>query len=270
MKIREKDIKDIVRSKYDQIVKNTTKESSSSCCGDSNCCDNVDYTVFSDDYSHLPGYYSDADLSLGCGIPSEYAAMQEGNTILDLGSGAGNDCFIARNIVGEKGRVIGVDFAQNMLQKARENAAKLGFDNVEFVESDIENLQIDDKIIDVVISNCVLNLVPDKSKAFNEIYRVLKKGGHFCVSDVVISGNLPETLKNDAEMYAGCVAGAMKKDDYLNHIREQGFKSIEVKKEKKIIIPDSTLLNYMGPDELRTFKESNTGIFSITVIGSKE
>jgi len=270
MKIKKKDIKDIVRSKYDQIAINTTEDNESSCCGENSCCDNVDYTVFSDDYSHLQGYYSDADLSLGCGIPSEYAAMQEGNTILDLGSGAGNDCFIARNIVGEKGRVIGVDFAQNMLQKARENTVKLGFDNVEFIESDIENLQIDDNIIDVVISNCVLNLVPDKSKAFNEIYRVLKKGGHFCVSDVVISGDLPEAIQNDAEMYAGCVAGALKRDDYLNHIREQGFKSIEIKKEKKIIIPDSTLLNYMGPDELRIFKESNTGIFSITVTGSKE
>ncbi len=267
--MKKKDIKDIVRSKYDQIAINTTKDNESSCCGASSCCDNVDYTVFSDDYSHLQGYYSDADLSLGCGIPSEYAAMQEGDTILDLGSGAGNDCFIARNIVGEKGRVIGVDFAQNMMQKARKNASTLGFDNMEFIESDIENLQIDDNIVDVVISNCVLNLVPDKSKAFSEIYRVLKKGGHFCVSDVVISGDLPEALQNDAEMYAGCVAGALKRDDYLNHIREQGFISIEIKKEKKIIIPDSTLQNYMGSDELKTFKESDTGIFSITVIGSK-
>ena len=269
MKIKKKDIKDIVRTKYDQIAIKSKEDNNSSCCGENSCCENVDYTMFSSDYSHLDGYYSDADLSLGCGLPTEFAGIKEGQTVLDLGSGAGNDCFVARALVGDKGRVLGIDFAHNMLQKARENTKKLGFDNVEFIESDIENMQIPNNIIDVVISNCVLNLVPDKRQAFEEIFRVLKKNGRFCVSDIVITGDLPESLKNDAEMYAGCVAGAINKHDYINHIRKQGFEGIEIKKEKKIIIPDSILSNYMGKNELEVFNSSDTGIYSITVIGRK-
>ena len=270
MNTRKKEIKDIVRSKYDQIAKNKDANLETSSCGESSCCESVDYTIFSDDYSKLDGYNPDADLNLGCGIPTELAGIKKGQTVLNLGSGAGNDCFVARCIVGEEGRVIGIDFAANMLQKSRDNVEKLGFENVEFIESDIESLQIGDNIIDVVISNCVLNLVPDKVKAFSVIYRLLKDGGHFCVSDVVTSGDLPEALINDAEMYAGCVAGALKREDYLNHIREQGFKNIAVKKEKKIIIPDAILQNYMRSDDLNTFKASNIGIFSITVIGRKD
>jgi len=229
----------------------------------------MDYTIMADDYSDLEGYQKDADLGLGCGLPTEFADISNGDTVIDLGSGAGNDAFVARSIVGSEGKVFGLDFAGAMITKARENATKLGFDNVSFLRGDIETMPFDDDLADVIVSNCVLNLVPDKAKAFREIYRVLKKGGHFCVSDIVISGDLPETLKKDAEMYAGCVAGASKIEDYLDHIRAQGFEQIEIKKEKKIYLPDSILENYLGSSELSKFKESETGIFSITVVGKK-
>jgi arsenite methyltransferase len=270
MAIRKKDIKDIVRSKYDQIAKQSDNINTGSCCSGTSCCETVDYTVFSDDYSDLEGYMPDADLNLGCGIPTEYAGIGKGMVVLDLGSGAGNDCFVVRSIVGEEGKVIGIDFADQMLKKARKNAKELGFENVQFIKSDIESMAIPDQQIDVVISNCVLNLVPDKRKAFGEIYRVLKPGGHFCVSDVVIKGELPETLINDAEMYAGCVAGAVDINEYLNHIQEEGFTNIEINKEKKITIPDDILNNYLNPEELKIFKESDTGILSITINAEKQ
>ena len=269
MSVSKKELKEIVKSKYNQIVTNSNQNKTSSCCGGDTCCDNVDYTVFSDDYSHLEGYNSDADLKLGCGIPTEYAGIKSGQTILDLGSGAGNDCFVARAIVGEEGKVIGIDFAQDMLDKANENVKKLGYSNVEFIKSDIEDIKLADNSIDVIISNCVLNLVPDKQKVFKEIFRILKPGGHFCISDVVISGELPEEIKNDAEMYAGCVSGAISKELYFSYIKEQGFSNLEVKKEKKIDLPDSVLLNYLDPISLRSFKDSETGIYSITLWGEK-
>lgn len=269
MNIRKKDLKDIVRSKYNQIAKNSDQNKTTSCCGETSCCDKVDYTVFSDDYTNIDGYNSDADLGLGCGLPTEHANIRSGQTVLDLGSGAGNDCFVARALVGEKGKVIGIDFADEMLDKANKNVLKLGYNNVEFIKSDIEDIQLPDNTIDVVISNCVLNLVPDKKKAFREIFRVLIPGGHFCVSDVVVTGDLPEEIKDDAEMYAGCVSGAIPKDLYITHIQEQGFKNIEVKKDKKIDLPDSVLAKYLDPGSLKAFKGSETGIYSITVTGEK-
>ena len=141
-----------------------------------------------------------------------------GNTVLDLGSGAGNDCFVARALVGEVGYVAGIDFTEAMVEKARENTRKLGYSNVDFILGDIENIPVRFGVVDVVISNCVLNLVPDKQKAFSEIYRVLKQGGHFCISDVVLQGELPNELRDDAAMYAGCVAGALQQDLSLIHI----------------------------------------------------
>jgi len=262
-------IKDIVKEKYSAIAKQTKQENESSCCGATSCCSIVDYTVFSENYDKLEGYNPDADLGLGCGLPTEYAGIQPGNSVLDLGSGAGNDCFVARALVGETGYVAGIDFTEAMIDKARENARKLGYSNVDFILGDIEDIPVKFGVVDVVVSNCVLNLVPDKPKAFAEIFRVLKQGGHFCISDVVLEGELPQGLKEDATMYAGCVSGALERSEYLKIITEAGFKNIEIKKEKKIELPDDLLLTYMSADELTKFKNGSTGIFSITVTGDK-
>jgi arsenite methyltransferase len=262
-------IKDIVKEKYSAIAKQTKQENESSCCGATSCCSVVDYTVFSENYDKLEGYNPDADLGLGCGLPTEFAGIQPGNSVLDLGSGAGNDCFVARALVGETGYVAGIDFTEAMIEKARENARKLGYSNVDFILGDIEDIPVKFGVVDVVVSNCVLNLVPDKPKAFAEIFRVLKQGGHFCISDVVLEGELPLGLKEDATMYAGCVSGALERSEYLKIISEAGFKNVEIKKEKKIELPDDLLLTYMSADELEQFKNGSTGIFSITVTGDK-
>jgi SAM-dependent methyltransferase len=263
------DIKEIVKEKYSEIALQTKKENETSCCGIGSSCCGVDYTIFSESYEKLKGYNSDADLGLGCGLPTEYAKIKEGNTVIDLGSGAGNDCFVARAIVGEKGLVIGIDMTEAMIQKARENTDKLGFNNVQFRLGDIENMPVTANKADVVISNCVLNLVPDKQKAFSEIFRVLKCSGHFSISDVVIEGNLPEQLAKDAEMYAGCVSGAIQKTEYLKIIESSGFKNINVQKQKAIQIPDEILLKYLTANQLEDYKNSNIGIFSITVYAEK-
>ena len=263
-----KNIKDIVKDRYSKIAEQSKSQNESSCCGCGTDC-NVDYTIFSDDYQKLEGYNPDADLGLGCGLPTEFADIKKGNTVLDLGSGAGNDCFVARAITGESGRVIGLDFTDIMLEKARANSAKLGLKNVEFIKGDIENMPIDSNIIDVVISNCVLNLVPDKVKAFSEIYRVLKNTGHFCVSDVVIKGNLPDKLRQDVEMYAGCVSGALIKDDYLDIIKKAGFKNIELQKEKEIIVPLDLMRKYLNEAEIKDYLDKKLGIYSVTVFATK-
>ena len=268
MNIQKKDIKEIVKEKYSQIALQSKEENETSCCGAGGCCD-VDYTIFSENYEKLDGYNPDADLGLGCGIPTQFARISKGGTVLDLGSGAGNDCFVARAIVGETGKVLGLDFSDTMLEKARENVKKLGFTNVEFVKGDIEDMPVDSGTIDVVVSNCVLNLVPDKLKAFAQIYRVLKPGGSFSISDVVLKGTLHKGLKDDAVMYAGCVAGAIQKDEYLEIIGKSGFQNIEVNKEKEIELPEELLRNYLSDEELNEFKTNRTGIFSITVTASK-
>jgi len=262
-------IKKIVREKYSEIAKQTKEQNAPSCCGATSCGSVVDYSIFSENYDNLEGYNPDADLGLGCGLPTEFAGIKPGNSVLDLGSGAGNDCFVARALVGESGYVAGIDFTEAMNEKARENARKLGFTNVDFIQGDIENIPVKFGVVDVVISNCVLNLVPDKHKAFSEINRVLKQGGHFCISDVVIQGELPKDLKKDAIMYAGCVSGALPRETYLGIIREAGFINVEVKKEKKIELPDDLLLQYISNDDLLKFKSGETGIFSITVTGEK-
>ena len=263
--MKPEELKLIVQDKYAEIATQSKTQNQSSCCGSTDCCDDMDYTIFSDDYTRLEGYNPDADLGLGCGLPTEVAEIKNGDYVLDLGSGAGNDCFVARTLVGEAGMVTGIDFTDKMLDKAIENLKKTGFKNINFVKGDIENMPLPDDTYDVVISNCVLNLVPDKKKAFSEIYRVLKTGGHFCISDVVTTGELPAHLKDAAEMYAGCVSGALQKEKYLNIISEQGFSLMEVKKEKEIVIPNTILLNYITMDELREFKKNRVGIYSITV-----
>jgi arsenite methyltransferase len=264
------ELKVIVKEKYGQIAAQSKLQNQSSCCGSTCGCNDSTYTIFSDDYSKLEGYDPNADLGLGCGLPTEYAGIKPGDSVLDLGSGAGNDCFVARALVGEKGKVTGLDFTDAMLDKARENAAKLKYTNVEFVKGDIEEIPLPANSFDVVISNCVLNLVPDKQKAFAGIFKVLKNAGHFCVSDVVLSGILPESLKNEAVMYAGCVAGAQQKEEYLDNIKMAGFTDIQVHKEKQITLPDEILLNYMNHSELSKYKESKQGIFSITVTAIKK
>jgi len=262
------DLKYIVQEKYGQIAKQSKIQNETSCCGVGGCA-SVDYTIFSENYEKLKGYNADADLGLGCGIPTQFAGIKEGDSVLDLGSGAGNDCFVARAIVGETGHVTGIDFTEAMLSKAEANVRKLGFKNVEFVQGDIEEMPLPNNTFDVVVSNCVLNLVPDKKKAFAEIYRVLKQSGSFCVSDVVIKGNLPDKLRKDAEMYAGCVSGAIDMDEYLEIINTQGFKQVTVHKQKEIEIPVEILKNYLNDTEIRQFSKKETGIFSITVSAIK-
>ena len=266
--MKAEDLKFIVKEKYSEIANQSKLQNESSCCGVGGCS-TVEYAVFAENYNKEKGYNSDADLGLGCGIPTQFASIKEGDFVLDLGSGAGNDCFVARAIVGETGKVTGIDFTDAMLEKARTNNAKLGFTNVEFVKGDIEEIPLKDNQFDVIVSNCVLNLVPDKVKAFSEILRVLKPGGHFCVSDVVIKGELPEKLQKDAEMYAGCVSGAIDINEYLGIIENQGFTSTEIHKQKEIEIPTEILSNYLTPEEILQFKNKEIGVFSITISGKK-
>jgi SAM-dependent methyltransferase len=264
----ENELKQIVKSKYAEIALQSKEQNETSCCGASGGCSN-DTAVMAEDYAQLPGYVAEADLGLGCGLPTEYAHIKEGDTVLDLGSGAGNDCFVARSIVGESGKVIGVDMTEVMIQKARQNAVKLGYGNVEFRLGEIEDLPLAGNRVDVVVSNCVLNLVPNKEKAFAETYRVLKPGGHFSISDIVLSGQLPEGLQQDAAMYAGCVSGAIGQEDYLDMIGKAGFVSIQVQKRRRITLPDEILLGYLSPEDLESFKRGGTGIFSVTVYAEK-
>ncbi len=266
--MKAEDLKLIVKEKYGEIAQQSNPQSSS-CCGTSSCCSGVDYTTFSESYENLKGYNPDADLNLGCGIPTEYAHIKTGDTVIDLGSGAGNDCFVARSLAGETGKVIGVDMTEAMINKARTNNDKLGYNNVEFRLGDIEDMPVSENSADVVISNCVLNLVPDKNKAFSEIFRILKPGGHLSVSDVVLRGTLDKKIQDAAEMYAGCVSGAIDIDLYLAIMKDSGLIGIKVQKDRIIIIPDETLLNYLDKAELTTFKKSGSGIYSITVYAEK-
>lgn len=261
-------LKSIVREKYAAIAEQSKTENATSCCGVGGCS-TIDYSIMSDDYSATDGYVPEADLGLGCGIPTEFAQIQKGNTVLDLGSGAGNDCFVARALVGSSGKVIGVDMTDAMIEKARVNVEKLGFNNVEFRHGDIEKLPVAGETIDVVISNCVLNLVPDKKRAFSEMFRVLKKGGHFSVSDIVLNGTLPDSIRTAAEMYAGCVSGAIQKDEYLHLLKQVGFSDVTVQKEKVINLPDEILLQYMNKDEIAEFRKSGNSLSSVTVYGKK-
>ena len=264
-----KDLKLIVQEKYGEIAKQSLIQGQSSCCGTSGCCGESEFSMIGDEYINVKGHNVDADLGLGCGIPTHFANIKDGDSVLDLGSGAGNDCFVARAIVGETGKVTGIDFTDAMTEKARANNVKLGFTNVEFIQGDIEEMPLGDNQFDVIVSNCVLNLVPDKAKAFSEIFRVLKPDGHFCVSDVVIKGTLPEKLQKDAEMYAGCVSGASNMDDYLEIIRNQGFKDIVIHKEKVISIPKNVLDKYLNKEEIVSLTSGKTGIISITVSAKK-
>ncbi len=262
-------IKEMVKQKYSEIALQDNETNATSCCGSGGCSTEV-YNIMNDEYVHLEGYNPDADLKLGCGLPTEFAKITKGDTVVDLGSGAGNDCFVVRHETGETGKVIGIDFTEAMIEKARTNAEKLNFNNVEFRLGDIEKIPITANVADVVVSNCVMNLVPDKPKAFSEVYRILKNGGHFSISDIVLTGDLPEKIKNAAEMYAGCVASAIQKDDYLQIIKDAGFKNITLQKEKPIIVPNDILKNYLTDEEIAIYNSKPTIIFSITIYGEKQ
>jgi SAM-dependent methyltransferase len=264
----EQELKNIVKTRYAKIAEQGKDENASSCCGATTPSNKV-YNIMMDDYSETEGYISDADLGLGCGLPTQFAKIDQGDTVIDLGSGAGNDCFVARHETGAEGKVIGIDFTPIMIEKARINAEKLGYNNVEFREGDIDAMPVSDNIADVIVSNCVLNLVPNKEKVIKEIFRVLKPGGHFSISDIVLVGDLPKALKEDAEMYAGCVAGAIQKTDYLQHITNAGFENVKIQKEKPITIPDDILSKYLSEDMIKEFNSDDIGIFSITVYAEK-
>lgn len=267
--MKAEDLKLVVQQKYGAIAKQSPLLNQTSCCGNSGCCGDLEIKMIGDEYTQIEGHHQDADLGLGCGIPTQFAAIKTGDHVLDLGSGAGNDCFVARAIVGDKGKVTGIDFTEAMVEKAIINNQSLGYSNVEFIQGDIEDLPLPDNSFDVVVSNCVLNLVPDKEKAFAEIMRVLKPGGHFCVSDVVLKGELPDKFENDLEMYVGCVSGAIKENEYLNIIARQGFKNVTTHKLKQIPIPTEVLGRYLKSSEIEAFWLGERGIFSITVSGQK-
>jgi arsenite methyltransferase len=259
------DIKETVRDKYGKIAGRAAQSTAQpGCCGPS------EISCFADDYTQLAGYVPEADLGLGCGVPTEIARLKPGDVVLDLGSGAGNDAFVARAVVGDGGRVIGVDMTGPMIEKARSNAARLGYTNVEFRLGEIELLPVESNSVDVVISNCVLNLVPDKRKAFLEIRRVLKPGGHFSISDIVVQGELPESVRQSAEAYVGCVAGAMQQQEYLDVIGQAGFANVTVAKEKALHVPDELLHRALSGGEAEKFKASGSRLVSITVYGEKD
>jgi ubiquinone/menaquinone biosynthesis C-methylase UbiE len=261
-------VKEMVKQKYSEIALQDKGTNQSSCCGSGGCSTEV-YNIMADDYTQLEGYNPDADLGLGCGLPTQFAKIKKGDVVIDLGSGAGNDAFIARNETGEAGKVIGIDFTPAMIERARQNAETRGVHNVEFRQGDIEKMPVTANTADVIVSNCVLNLVPNKDAVIKEIYRVLKPGGHFSISDIVLEGQLPREIKEAAEMYAGCVAGAIQKQVYLELIEANGFKNITVQKDKAIVIPDDILSNYLATDQIAAFKQSGTGIRSITVYAEK-
>jgi arsenite methyltransferase len=261
-----KEIRKIVREKYGDIARRSDEAPT---CGCACSCEGADSWSVDLDYSGTDGYVPDADLNLGCGLPVKHAGIAPGHTVVDLGSGAGNDVFVARRIVGDAGRVIGIDMTPEMIDKARRNNEKLGYANVEFRAGDIEALPVEDASTDVVVSNCVLNLVPDKRKAFAEIMRILKPGGHFCVADIVLKGELPEKLRGVAEMYTGCVSGALQEDEYLGIIRETGFADLDVRESRRIELPDDVLKGYLEDAEIALIRRSAFQVLSITVTATK-
>jgi arsenite methyltransferase len=262
--------KELVKEKYAAIAEQSQTQNATSCCGaTSSCCGDEVYNIMADDYTKLEGYNPDADLGLGCGLPTEFAKIKEGDTVIDLGSGAGNDVFVARRFAGATGKVIGIDFTEPMIKKARANAEKLGLNNVEFRLGDIDEMPVTSNFANVIVSNCVLNLVPNKHKVISEIFRVLKPGGHFSISDIVLEGALPAKWKEVAEFYAGCVSGAIQKQEYLDIIAEAGFTNILLQKDKAIHIPDNILANYLTAAEIEEYKNGQTKITSITVYAEK-
>ena len=284
----EQEIKEMVKEKYGAIAQQSKEQNRSSCCGSGSGCSNVEFSIMAQDYTKLPGYVPDADLALGCGLPTEFAQIKSGDTLFVSDhfsrmtskpmtetlqflkcSGAGNDCFIARSIAGDAGHVIGIDMTEAMIAKAKMNTEKLGFKNVEFRLGDIDNMPVEANTADVVVSNCVMNLVPNKLKAFAEAFRIIKSGGHFSISDIVLQGELPEDLKKEAALYAGCISGAVQKEEYLQIIKSAGFTNLTIQKDRKIDIPGEILSQFLSTDQIQNYKQSHVGIFSITVYAEK-
>jgi len=227
------EVKAFVKKRYSEIA-----ETEGCCCGSSCSIDainqtkNIGYTE-----EELESIPKSAVLGLGCGNPTAIVGLKEGETVLDLGSGAGIDAFLAAKKVGKNGKVIGVDLTEPMIMKAKEAAKKNGYNNVDFRLGDIENLPVDDASVDVVISNCVVNLTEDKEKAFREAYRVLKKGGRMLISDIVTDGNIPDDIRKSYLAWAGCIAGALEKNEYLESIRKAGFRTVEIASENQYSEP---------------------------------
>jgi len=261
-------LREIVRQKYAEIVNASTSSCCTPCCGTDEQTEE-EFNMIGDAYDGVDGYVADADLGLSCGVPVEHAGLKPGQTVLDLGSGAGLDVFVARNEVGTSGHVIGVDMTAEMVAKARENTEQSDFDNVEFRLGEIEHLPVLSNTVDVVISNCVLNLVPDKQRAFAEIFRVLKPGGHFCISDIVSSQALPDWLKDIAEAYAGCVSGAIPKQDYLGVIQKTGFKHIDVASERRINVPAELISSSLTSQQQEEAMGNDLHVMSVTVTAVK-
>lgn len=265
-------IKSLVHKKYSELAKQGGE--GDSCCGPS-CCstdsesgaeswESGDITMIGNEYEGIQGYLASADLKLGCGLPTEHAGLKEGHTVLDLGSGAGNDCFIARQEVGESGKVIGLDFSAEMLTLANSNLEKMGFKNMDFIEGEIENIPLADDSVDVVVSNCVMNLVPDKKAAYQEAFRVIKPGGHFSIADIVYDGEMPDAIRQIADLLTGCVAGAIPRDEYLATIEEAGFENVEIKVEKEINFPQEAIDRFAKGIDLSSFR-----VVSLTINGTK-
>jgi SAM-dependent methyltransferase len=265
----EEETRALVRERYGAIAL-----AGESCCGPASCGCGEEMApdglnVIGDAYAGVAGRLAEADLNLGCGVPTRHAALRPGETVLDLGSGAGNDAFIARHEVGPEGRVLGVDMTREMVAKARGNAAKLGYGNVEFREGQIEQMPVDSGSVDAVISNCVLNLVPDKGRAFAEMLRVLRPGGRFCVSDIVATGELPAPVREVAALYVGCVAGAMAERSYLALLETTGFQDVRVAEARSIPLSDEALAGYMGATDIAAFRDSGVVLKSVTVLGTR-
>ena len=262
-------LKTLVRESYTRVAEQGYDQNAGSCCGSGPAISTVESAVMAESYTALGGYVPDADLGLGCGLPTQFARIQPGDVVIDLGSGAGNDAFVARHETGPTGKVIGVDFTPAMIERARHNAEVRGFNNVEFRQGDIDAMPVSDAVADVVVSNCVLNLVPDKPAVFGEMFRVLKPGGHFSVSDIVLVGALPDGIQQAAELYAGCVSGAIDQEAYLGGLREAGFQNLTLQKARPIVLPDEILKNYLSETDLTAFRASGAGVVSITVFGEK-
>jgi len=257
-----------VRERYGALARE-----GGSCCAPASCCGAEmpagGLDVIGDAYAGMAGHMEDADLHLGCGVPTRHAALRPGETVLDLGSGAGNDVFIARHEVGPTGHVIGVDMTPEMVARARSNAAKLGLGNVEFRLGEIEHLPVESGSIDVVISNCVLNLLPDKAPAFVEMARVLRPGGRFCVSDIVATGELPAGVRNAAALYVGCIAGALPEAEYLALIEAAGFAGTRIVATRPIDLPDAALSPHLSAAEIAAFRASGVRLLSATALASR-
>lgn len=262
------EIKSAVKTAYAQIA---TGVKEVSCCAENGCCgSSANITSMKESYDHVEGYAAEADLHLGCGLPTEFANIKPGDTVLDLGAGAGNDAFIISKMVGDTGAVIGVDLTTEMVTLAKSNSKKLGITNITFLQDDIEELNtIPNQSIDVAVSNCVLNLVPNKALAFTQINRVLKEGGHFCISDIVSFGSIPKELASYAALYAGCIGGAIAKSDYLSIIKKAGFKNISIKAERKLPLQKELLAQYLSATELSDFQANAEGLYSITIVAEK-